>query len=68
MTRVKKWKARKKLLNYATSIDKEDGNHVVNVVYVYILTLPITLVNFKYVGKYLIIWRQNACDFRQHYH
>lgn len=43
------------MLNFDTSIDKEDGNHVVNVVLVYILTLPITLVNFKYVGKYLII-------------
>lgn len=31
-------KARTKLLNYATSIDKEDGHHVANVVYVYILT------------------------------
>lgn len=31
-------KARTKLLNYDTSIDKEDGHHVANVVYVYILT------------------------------
>lgn len=56
MIRVKKWKVRKKLLNYVILIDKEDGNYVVNVVYVYILMLLIIFVNFKYVGKYFIIW------------